>query len=79
MVVIPGRMVLVSAIQLRDDQWFLILSHYHSQGVFINPALVEPFGLTLIEAAAHGLPMVATKNGGPVDIHKVCTLPRLSF
>jgi hypothetical protein len=23
------------------------------------------------QAAAHGLPMVATKNGGPVDIHKV--------
>ncbi|CAM8893059.1 unnamed protein product [Rhodiola kirilowii] len=40
-----------------------------TKGVFINPALVEPFGLTLIEAAAHGLPMVATKNGGPVDIH----------
>lgn len=39
-----------------------------TKGVFINPALVEPFGLTLIEAAAHGLPMVATKNGGPVDI-----------
>ncbi|CAL5015477.1 unnamed protein product [Urochloa decumbens] len=36
--------------------------------VFINPALVEPFGLTLIEAAAHGLPIVVTKNGGPVDI-----------
>ncbi|OVA08010.1 Glycosyl transferase [Macleaya cordata] len=41
-----------------------------TRGVFINPALVEPFGLTLIEAAAHGLPMVATKNGGPVDIHQ---------
>ncbi|GAV58996.1 Glycos_transf_1 domain-containing protein/S6PP domain-containing protein/Glyco_trans_4_4 domain-containing protein [Cephalotus follicularis] len=40
------------------------------KGVFINPALVEPFGLTLIEAAAHGLPMVATENGGPVDIHR---------
>jgi sucrose-phosphate synthase len=39
--------------------------------VFINPAFIEPFGLTLIEAAAHGLPMVATKNGGPVDIHRV--------
>ncbi|CAA6668386.1 unnamed protein product [Spirodela intermedia] len=38
--------------------------------VFINPALVEPFGLTLIEAAAHGLPMVATQNGGPVDINR---------
>lgn len=42
-----------------------------TKGVFINPALVEPFGLTLIEAAANGLPMVATKNGGPVDIHRV--------
>ncbi|KAL1189130.1 Sucrose-phosphate synthase 1 [Cardamine amara subsp. amara] len=42
-----------------------------SKGVFINPAIIEPFGLTLIEAAAHGLPMVATKNGGPVDIHRV--------
>nr|AJG44459.1 sucrose phosphate synthase [Lilium davidii var. unicolor] len=41
-----------------------------TKGVFINPALVEPFGLTLIEAAAHGLPMVATRNGGPVDIHR---------
>ncbi|KAF6141492.1 hypothetical protein GIB67_000873 [Kingdonia uniflora] len=41
-----------------------------TKGVFINPALVEPFGLTLIEAAAYGLPTVATKNGGPVDIHK---------
>lgn len=70
------------------------------KGVFINPALVEPFGLTLIEvsvhtcfatykwlktnkylnfvkphsflqAAAYGLPIVATKNGGPVDILKV--------
>uniref|UniRef100_A0A5B6ZJ78 Sucrose-phosphate synthase n=1 Tax=Davidia involucrata TaxID=16924 RepID=A0A5B6ZJ78_DAVIN len=42
-----------------------------AKGVFINPAFIEPFGLTLIEAAAHGLPIVATKNGGPVDIHRV--------
>ncbi|KAE8732804.1 Sucrose-phosphate synthase [Hibiscus syriacus] len=42
-----------------------------TKGVFINPAFIEPFGLTLIEAAAYGLPVVATKNGGPVDIHKV--------
>ncbi|KAI6691355.1 hypothetical protein NL676_028183 [Syzygium grande] len=41
-----------------------------TKGVFINPALVEPFGLTLIEAAAYGLPIVATRNGGPVDILK---------
>ena len=36
-------------------------------GIFINPALTEPFGLTLLEAAASGLPLVATENGGPVD------------
>ncbi|CAI9778176.1 unnamed protein product [Fraxinus pennsylvanica] len=41
-----------------------------TKGVFINPALVEPFGLTLIEAAAYGIPIVATKHGGPVDILK---------
>ncbi|KAF8393148.1 hypothetical protein HHK36_021389 [Tetracentron sinense] len=46
-------------------------SVYCSNGVFINPAFIEPFGLTLIEAAAYGLPTVATKNGGPVDIHRV--------
>lgn len=37
-------------------------------GVFVNPALHEPFGLTLIEAARFGLPVVATRHGGPVDI-----------
>lgn len=43
-----------------------------SQGVFINPALTEPFGLTLIEAAASGLPIVATEDGGPRDITGNC-------
>ena len=43
-----------------------------SRGVFINPALTEPFGLTLLEAAASGLPLVATHNGGPVDILANC-------
>lgn len=41
-----------------------------TQGVFVNIALQEPFGLTLIEAAAHGVPLVATKHGGPNDIIK---------
>ena len=42
------------------------------QGVFINPALTEPFGLTLIEAAASGLPIVATNDGGPKEIIAYC-------
>ncbi len=43
-----------------------------SKGVFVNPALTEPFGLTLIEAAASGLPVVATRDGGPLDIIAQC-------
>ncbi|MCT0224338.1 HAD-IIB family hydrolase [Synechococcus sp. CS-1328] len=43
-----------------------------TRGVFVNPALTEPFGLTLLEAAASGLPLVATENGGPVDIIANC-------
>lgn len=43
-----------------------------SGGVFVNPALTEPFGLTLIEAAACGLPIVATEDGGPKDIIGNC-------
>ncbi len=43
-----------------------------SGGVFINPALTEPFGLTLIEAAASGLPIVATEDGGSRDIIGNC-------
>lgn len=43
-----------------------------SKGVFVNPALTEPFGLTLIEAAACGTPIVATNDGGPRDIIANC-------
>ncbi len=41
-------------------------------GVFVNAALTEPFGLTLIEAAAAGVPVVATDDGGPRDIIANC-------
>ncbi len=43
------------------------------RGVFINPALTEPFGLTLLEASATGLPIVATNDGGPNDIIRNCS------
>jgi sucrose-phosphate synthase len=43
-----------------------------THGVFINPALTEPFGLTLLEAGATGLPIVATNDGGPRDIIANC-------
>lgn len=42
------------------------------RGVFVNPALTEPFGLTLLEAASTGLPIVSTNDGGPKDILANC-------
>ncbi len=42
------------------------------KGVFVNPALTEPFGLTLLEAGACGVPLVATNDGGPNEIIGTC-------
>ena len=44
----------------------------HRHGVFVNPAFTEPFGLTLLEAAASGLPIIAPDDGGPQDIIGNC-------
>lgn len=48
-----------------------------TKGVFVNAALTEPFGLTLLEASATGLPLVATDDGGPRDILANCKNGRL--
>lgn len=55
-----------------DDVAVLYRLAASRRGVFINPALTEPFGLTLLEAAACGLPIVATEDGGPSDIIMNC-------
>lgn len=39
-----------------------------TRGVFVQPALYEAFGLTVIEAMTSGLPTFATQNGGPAEI-----------
>ncbi|MEA1948311.1 MAG: HAD-IIB family hydrolase [Thermodesulfobacteriota bacterium] len=44
----------------------------NKKGVFVNPALTEPFGLTLLEASATGLPVVSTNDGGPEEIIANC-------
>jgi sucrose synthase len=38
------------------------------RGVFVQPALFEAFGLTVVEAMASGLPVFATRHGGPSEI-----------
>ncbi len=37
-------------------------------GAFVQPAVFEAFGLTVIEAMASGLPTFATRYGGPMEI-----------
>jgi sucrose-phosphate synthase len=58
--------------QQKDDVPELYRLAAKSRGVFVNPALTEPFGLTLLEAAASGLPIIATEDGGPRDIVEYC-------
>ena len=38
------------------------------KGIFVQPALFEAFGLTVLEAMASGLPIFATQFGGPLEI-----------
>lgn len=38
------------------------------RGVFVQPALFEAFGLTIVEAMSSGLPTFATRYGGPREI-----------
>ena len=38
------------------------------RGIFVQPALFEPFGLTVLEAMVSGLPVFATQFGGPLEI-----------
>src|SRR3989304_5784652 len=37
-------------------------------GVFVQPGLFEGFGLTVLESMISGLPVIATKYGGPLEI-----------
>ena len=38
------------------------------RGIFVQPALFEAFGLTVLEGMASGLPVFATQFGGPQEI-----------
>ena len=53
---------------LREDVFALYRLAALSGGVFAQPAFCEPYGLTIAEAAAEGLPVVATNRGGARDI-----------
>ncbi|XP_019175577.1 PREDICTED: sucrose synthase 7-like [Ipomoea nil] len=46
----------------------LKLRYGYEEGDFVQPALDEVFGLTVIEAMHCGLPTFATNQGGPAEI-----------
>lgn len=41
---------------------------YRSGDVYVQPSLVEPFGMATLEAMACGLPVVASQTGGLADL-----------
>lgn len=67
-----GKMALPKSHEFETDVPALYRMAARKGGIFVNPALTEPFGLTLLEAAASGLPLVATNDGGPPDIVGAC-------
>jgi len=65
-----GRMAIPKTHNFEHEVPELYRIAAETHGVFVNSAFNEPFGLTLIESAASGLPIVATDDGGPRDIIK---------
>lgn len=46
----------------------IISSLYENAHIFINPSIYEPFGLTIVEALSHRVPIVSSNIGGPSEI-----------
>ncbi len=57
---------LPSISKLETGEVYRIIADY--RGIFVQPALFEAFGLTILEAMASGLPTFGPKFGGPLEI-----------
>ncbi|CAI8589699.1 unnamed protein product [Vicia faba] len=52
--------------RIRNGELYRVICD--TKGAFVQPAIYEAFGLTVIEAMTCGLPTFATCNGGPAEI-----------
>eukprot|EP01025_Chloroclados_australasicus_P065541 TRINITY_DN8929_c0_g1_i6.p1 TRINITY_DN8929_c0_g1~~TRINITY_DN8929_c0_g1_i6.p1 ORF type:complete len:844 (+),score=43.44 TRINITY_DN8929_c0_g1_i6:188-2719(+) len=60
------RWIVAQKNKVRNGELYRFIAD--SKGVFVQPALYEAFGLTVIEAMTCGLPVFATCYGGPAEI-----------
>ena len=60
------RWVVMQTDKIRVGEFYRQVAR--QRGVFVQPALFEAFGLTVIEAMTSGLPVFATRYGGPLEI-----------
>lgn len=45
-----------------------ISAHYRNAKILVNPSLSESFGMSLVEAMMHGVPVIATQVGGMAEV-----------
>lgn len=60
------RWVVMQTDKVRVGEFYRAVAR--QRGAFVQPALFEAFGLTVIEAMTSGLPVFATRYGGPLEI-----------
>ncbi|GFP82406.1 sucrose synthase 5 [Phtheirospermum japonicum] len=65
---LKGQMRWIAAQTDRKQNGELYRTVADAKGAFVQPALYEAFGLTVIEAMNCGLPTFATSHGGPAEI-----------
>ncbi len=57
------RWIVAQKNRVRNGELYRFIAD--GRGAFVQPALYEAFGLTVVEAMTCGLPTFATRNGGP--------------